>query len=347
MSNLSITYHSISETKSQDLSKDLVLATSDHLTTSDQAKQDRCCWWIGEKRPVQPTTTALLGCKSGVVLPAGYEKRGALLDNILLNRQEQGDKRKEIEKKIEKIKEKREKCGKFAIKLKCKDCGNEFWIKKYCELRTCPVCAKKQSKDLFKALKELWDGVRPVVGYSFKLITLTCVRKSDLKSDAVFLLEQFNKLYHNLLECKGGGALVMLEFGKKNLQPHLHILYYGRYIEVRKLSQEWERLTGAKIVDVRRAQGLGALKEISKYVVSMSQKFCNDENILNQIELVLQNVRRMRKFGVFRKLKEMKDKVKCEYCGSVNVKYITTQEISEFIEQQIYCRKKVLQYNSS
>jgi hypothetical protein len=295
---------------------------------------------MGEKRPVQPTTTALVGYKSGVVLPAGYEKRGALLDNTGTKSAKQGG------QCLRTIQEKREKCLKKVVKFKCQDCGNEFWITNRCKLRTCPTCARLKSKETFKRIKEFIKNTNLKKGYTFKMITLTSIKVGGLRKTSQFILKQFVKLWHNRLECEGAGAYVVLEFGKKHLRPHLHILYYGKYIPVREISKEWKRLTGAGVVDVRIVRGEGGIKEISKYVYGMSQKFQNDDSMLNKIEMTLKGIKRTVKYGIFRGIKESKNKIVCEHCGSNNIRYIGTQELSEFIMQQIYCRKKIL-WNSS
>lgn len=57
-------------------------------------------------------------------------------------------------------------------------------------------------------------------------------------------------------------------------EPHLHVLVRAPYIAQAWLSAQWERLTGAKIVDIRRVTtARGAAYYVSKYLSEAPEQF--------------------------------------------------------------------------
>jgi hypothetical protein len=60
--------------------------------------------------------------------------------------------------------------------------------------------------------------------------------------------------------------LVVLEATQRG-EPHLHILLRGNYIPQKWISEQWQQITGAFVVDIRRADGDMAVSAyIAKYV---------------------------------------------------------------------------------
>jgi hypothetical protein len=56
--------------------------------------------------------------------------------------------------------------------------------------------------------------------------------------------------------------------------PHLHIAWRGPYLDQAWLSEQWERLSGSKIVDIRLVQDQGrAAAYMAKYMGKGPKKF--------------------------------------------------------------------------
>jgi len=164
-------------------------------------------------------------------------------------------------------------CGHIGATVRC-DKGHEVQVfRNHCrEYRLCPMCAKRRTKELNR---ELWPLVqhieqKPVWGYKWRLGTLTTKPCGSHKEAVALALSAFSKLWRNMLDKTNCAAIRSLEFGPENGNVHLHFLYYGPYIDQAEVSEEWERLTGAKVMDNRLAGNVGgmslkgAVKEVIK-----------------------------------------------------------------------------------
>lgn len=67
--------------------------------------------------------------------------------------------------------------------------------------------------------------------------------------------------------------LVVVEHTKRG-EPHLHVLLRCKYIPQKWLATQWEELTGARVVDIRKiTDQRGASRYVSKYVSKSPARF--------------------------------------------------------------------------
>lgn len=132
-------------------------------------------------------------------------------------------------------------------------------------------------------------------GYRLRMITLTVQTRGpeDMRRAVKLLGKSLPKFWRKVLKCDGAGALFALEAGELRGNIHCHGLYWGPYVEQRTLSDEWQKLTGAKVVDVRLMRGSKAIAEVCKYVCKASLPV----HLLAALEDALQGTRRIRTYG--------------------------------------------------
>jgi len=212
-------------------------------------------------------------------------------------------------------KAKRSSCGKKFVRLKCKKCGMEYVARIGCNLRTCPVCARKQADKLFFDIMKIVRNLNITPVYKLRLITLTYGVEGDLRDRLFDCKKAFGKLWHNLLEKKGVGALLAYEVGLKNGSLHSHTLYYGPYIPYEKLKEEWRRVTGGKwVVNIQLCRGSKGVREVTKYLV----KGLGDDidlYTLYEVEKAFRNTRRIMTYGIFYDRVKEKYLFTCPVCG--------------------------------
>lgn len=171
-------------------------------------------------------------------------------------------------------------CGHIQATTVCNK-GHKVQVYRYqCGIyKLCPMCARRRSAEL---KGEVWPLIKhiehkPVVGYRWRLITLTTNTNGQHQKAVELGLGAFTKLWRNMLKKPYAAAIRSLEFGPDTGNVHIHVLYYGPYVGKADLSVEWERLTGAPVVDIRQAGsggGIGlraAVEEVLKYVTNFTK----------------------------------------------------------------------------
>lgn len=252
---------------------------------------------------------------------------------------------------IEQYESRLDNCDKYVREFETKCCGKTYYAEMSCNLRTCPFCARKRMLDrtrkVVKFVKSL-DLNRKKYDHRLKFITFGYGTEDGIKKGIEKSLKAFEKIRRNLLETKREkyvdehsgkvkkrkteGCVWSVELGQKNLSIHIHVLYWGRYIPQKVLSNEWKRLTGKFYVDVRAAKnkskkkkGLwGIVLETTKYITK-GLTFLDPE-VAFRIEKELFRVRTFGTSGIFYgKIKP--EKPECPFCGSTEgFIYIGVQE---------------------
>jgi hypothetical protein len=171
------------------------------------------------------------------------------------------------------------------------------------EYRLCPMCAKRRSKELQNEIRPLIRQIeaKPIVGYKWRLFTLTIRTCGNQKEAVALALSAFSKLHRNKLKKPYTAAIRSMEFGPETGNVHLHVLYYGPYVNQAELSEAWEGLTGAPVVDIRlvggHGQGLyGAVKEVLKYMTNFAK--VGDKGLLVRCWLAGKGRRLVQRYGL-------------------------------------------------
>ncbi len=129
----------------------------------------------------------------------------------------------------------------------------------FCDFhRLCPTCARRAKRDTLNCYLPRVELIQAhlVEGYHWLLISLTSGEERISTS-----ARQVSKgVSHLMREFLGGrrlkqtASLRSIEVGSEG-KVHVHMLYYGPYIDKGELSRRWEKETGYNIVDVKKAKG--------------------------------------------------------------------------------------------
>jgi hypothetical protein len=224
-------------------------------------------------------------------------------------------------------------CGTILGKRVCKNesCGHSEVDTSNCNLyHLCPTCARIRSRKIAAELEAAVRSVKPVSGYSWKLLTVALKSNDSGPREALKKATgAFAKLWRNVLKAPLAGAFRSIEFGPLNGNVHVHCLYYGPWVEKRRLSEAWKRYTGdSYIVDVRRvddkqADLAGAIQEVTKYVTKMADVSPPD---LVDFWVAMRRRQMTQRYGVLRGMKserEIEDTPEpCVKCGGVQFVYV-------------------------
>lgn len=194
----------------------------------------------------------------------------------------------------------------------CADCAFPRRIRLSCGDRTCPVCSEAR----FGALLEgYYDFLKTKKVLRFITLTLKDCSLSEEKID--YLRRCFIRLRRmRYYKAKLIGGVYGIEAKKRigrNWYIHMHILAEGTYIEQRRLSRDWFRITGnAFRVDIRRFKnGIAGLKYITKYMTK-PPSVGRSKNLYNS---VMHKARLVQTFGTWYKVKSRPRPCVCPVCG--------------------------------
>jgi hypothetical protein len=145
-----------------------------------------------------------------------------------------------------------------------------------CKCWTCPFCYRKNLGALIRQLQDCPPE---------RFITLTC--KPKLLETPLQCYHRHRPLIRRLFENarRRFGVqeyAVFCELHRSGM-PHWHILQRGGFLPHHWLSAEWERLTGSKIVDIRRCHNA---REAAHYVTKYVTKAARAQRIDKQYRIV-------------------------------------------------------------
>jgi hypothetical protein len=216
-----------------------------------------------------------------------------------------------------------------------------------CSLRICPDCAARQTARF--AARYIPKCVELAMqGGSYRLRHIVFTTTVDLTSDTPENIRKqvnrFAKLPKRALNrvAKIGkklgrdwatlGCIQSYEFGTDGLKLHFHIIHYGAYIPQKELSEQWHKVTkgNASVVFIRAIDNSSAesvqndVIETLKYSVKFWKRDSETNevqylpvNVMPHLLMVLKRSRRVKSWGVFYDLPEIKkEKFKCESCQS-------------------------------
>lgn len=226
-------------------------------------------------------------------------------------------KREEKPLTFEVYKEKRENCNTKIVTLECKNCGFQWNATLLnCGLRTCPDCARDRGNKVYTEIYNIARRVKRKKHWTFKHIVFSYGFEQNTPYSAIIskVKQAFMKIWHNILEEEGAGAIISIELGEKNLSIHIHCLYYGGFIPRKTLIKEWTKHTGKWYVDIRMIRGLKGIKEVVKYITKGLSDMSYERAF--EIEKALKGQRRFLTYGLFYNARFKKKKRECPVCRS-------------------------------
>lgn len=216
-------------------------------------------------------------------------------------------------------------CGKDSIMLICKKCGEPHLLDYFCNSRICPTCAKRHQNELFHKIEDFVKNFRVPYGMAYRFITLT-LKKTTFERDSKRAFKALAKIWHNILEPNGVGAITHLELAPGGM-IHWHMIYIGKFIKKQDLKDAWFKITKdsfqVDINEIPKWNMCKAVLELSKYITKFSE---TPANMLFAFYMLIKNNRLLRTFGVFFAYRWDENKqLLCPNCGNADFIYAGVQ----------------------
>lgn len=198
-------------------------------------------------------------------------------------------------------------CHRETIVKVCCGCkaARVFWNR--CELKWCPICAERLSRERRETVEAWTKQIRQP-----KHVVLTVRNTENLtKQYLQWFKLQFAKLRRSKL-CRnwvGGFYSIETTWGNDGAHVHLHALVNAHWIDARELARTWGKLVGQDfaIVKVQDARDRSYLGEVAKYVAKGSELAAwSGEKLAAFVEAV----DGVRCFGVFGDLYKLRKEIR-------------------------------------
>lgn len=208
------------------------------------------------------------------------------------------------------------------ITLFCQDCGHTQRFEVRCNDRLCPICRARDYRRIMARFHEaMTSGTLRMK--SPKLLTLTVISSEDLAQQIRDLRSAWTHIRRQgwfKRAVAGGLYTIEITYGEAGWHAHIHALMDSVFVPQAQISEAWERLTGAPVVDIRPAWNLGlGLRYILKYMLKPPSL---NKGLAERYRAVLKGARLVHGFGKYydfaNKLK-YKGCRECEECGSKEV----------------------------
>jgi len=149
----------------------------------------------------------------------------------------------------------------------------------------------------------------------------------------------FNRIRRKLaagasLKAMGIGYLLGAEFGEKSQHLHMHVFYFGPYLEHDLLVQIWQQVTGAKVIFFNGGMALeSAVEEVLKYATKLTTLA---PELVPKLHRILEGHRRIRAYGLFHGMTVKGEKLctECPACGSQLV-FWSEEQYAVWVESNI------------
>jgi ribosomal protein L37AE/L43A len=211
-------------------------------------------------------------------------------------------------------------CYVNALEFKCSACGLVSQYPIRCDLWYCEKCGARRSRKYFAKYINLLESY----SNDYKLLTLT-FKSFDIEVKSFRnILKRKREQIRRFLKKFYRGGMYSLEFGESG-NFHAHILVLGSYVDQKRLSKEWLRITkDSDIVDVRKVWSMAtSLDYVSKYC-SKSTRLTNPD-LIDKLTFCLRKSRRLAFFGeLYNKVKSLKTIDFKRTCSCGNKEFIFT-----------------------
>lgn len=187
-------------------------------------------------------------------------------------------------------------CG-TAVRYKC-GCGHIHFGKFSCGLRTCPECADKTARSMYRQFKEVLTDWKCVPGWKWKHITLTTINNGGngrelikrMKRGQARVRRYFKETYGKDVAGIGG-----LEFGDNGM-IHFHLAVYVPWLNRDYL---WKKVWRLGFISIKTLKSNKQLLNVVSYAIRF---FKGDKLLITpeqavSYEIVLKGFRRIFTFG--------------------------------------------------
>jgi len=188
-------------------------------------------------------------------------------------------------------------CHTKWVALRCQQCGRRYAIPNHCDLRFCPHCQRRISKQRQKEL-EWWIRLldRP------KHVVLTVRNTQKLTKEYIQWVKKcFSRLRRRKFARTWRSGIYAIEVTNESRGWHVHIhaLIEAVWIDQRELAKTWAEIVGQDyaIVWVGAAKDAGVAKEVMKYTVKGNQLASWSPEEIRQYILATEGIRLFGRFG--------------------------------------------------
>lgn len=125
-----------------------------------------------------------------------------------------------------------------------------------CRRWTCSVCGPRRKAALCRRIVD----ARPQ-----RMLTLTCRHENDPQTQLRQMARQLPRLLGPLRKSRGPIEYIRFVETCRDGYPHFHLLLRSDYLPQQSIRTRWRELTGAEIVDIRKAAAR-SVSYVAKYV---------------------------------------------------------------------------------
>ena len=184
-------------------------------------------------------------------------------------------------------------------------CGDRF---------RCPECARIAAARLVESFRPRIEAMRHPL---FLSLTTLSVPLGGLSGALKEMLKAWGRLRHQKLFKRVRGGVWSTEVTWSPVHGwhlHLHAIIDGAYIPQGELSEAWEKLTGARVVDIREVKDRRrAAREVLKYVCKPWEL---DDDQLDEVAAVFKGRRKADSWGSAREVEcAPEGELCCPRCG--------------------------------
>lgn len=221
----------------------------------------------------------------------------------------------------------------------CDHCGNTIDVPVRCSDKTCDPCTTQRRYRIQERIQYALLGLKSNSTLRWRHITLTVRNGHDLKERLDHLIKAFRNLRHRKMWKQtqfGGFYVIEITEGETGWHPHLHIVSYGHYMPLPKLSYVWRQITkdSHRIHIATIHQGQNIARYVSKYITKAST--LSSHSIIE----VNDTCKNRRLFGPFGKIAQLMKKYKVPEKFGVCSNCKRKQWIPEFVLEMMARRLK-------
>ncbi|MBA7546607.1 hypothetical protein ES705_38999 [subsurface metagenome] len=216
-------------------------------------------------------------------------------------------------------------CGEDFKVGKCNDCGAMPAFPVTCDHRLCPDCSARRASLLVNGHSDILRRL-----HYPKMLTLTFLSVKHIdKAYIKWARGCFTKLRHRKVFKPVWGGIYSFEATyslRYGWHLHIHSLLGSGYIEQACLAKEWQKITGACVVDIRAVRGADkwdAIKEVVKYPCKVAT-FIDKPELVGEFLTAAKGVSLAYGFGALYRVRSRErggDGLRCPVCGGSDINW--------------------------
>ena len=209
----------------------------------------------------------------------------------------------------------------------CDDCGEVVAYPLSCSERLCPDCSRARAERLIEEHHDILAQIRAP-----KMLTLTFKSVKHINREYLrFMRKCFSRLLRSKVMGSCWGGIYSFEFTYHKTtgwHPHIHAVIGSGFIAQDELSNTWERISGAKIVDIRAidrdVKKWDGIREVVKYSTKLVD-FIDNPDLLEEYLQATERVKLVQGFGSLYRVACRKhgdiDTHTCPICGGQRINF--------------------------